>query len=126
MLEAITVDREDQAEVRATVARLRGTNAALALNKRKDLGEHLVVAHGVALRDAGRQVFVLMDESAGQQMADAEKLPIVDMELLLELGHRLGIPDLDTKKKVESVYKALRPFGASLVPWPSSRLSRGL
>lgn len=126
VLEAITIDREDQAAVRDNVARLRGTSAALALGTSKDLGEHVVIGHGIVLRDAGRRVFVLIDEQAGSDLADAENLATIDMERLLLLGYELRIDGLETKAKVKAVYTSLLPFGGSLVSWPQSRLRQEL
>ncbi|TFV47161.1 hypothetical protein [Blastococcus sp. TF02A-35] len=122
VLEKITIDRADQAAVRDTVARLRGTDAALALGARKDLGEHLVIGHGIVLRDAGRRVYVLMDEQTGSDRADAEGLGVIDIEQLLLLGHRLQVSGLQTRAEVKAVYDAIEPYGESLRPWKETRL----
>jgi hypothetical protein len=119
VLDVIELSRPDQAAVRDTVARLRGTTAALALGMRNHLGEHIVVGHATVLRDAGRDVTVLIDDGDAQQLAEDEGLQVVDMESLLLFGHRRGLADLDTKVKVKRVYESLLPFGGSLVPWAS-------
>lgn len=122
LLPIIELYDEGQAPVRDKVAELRGTSAALALSERKDLGEHLVVGHAAVMKAAGRRVFVLMDDLAGQSLATGQRLDVVDMERLLELGHRLGLSDLDTKAKVRTAYSSLVPYGSSLVGWDQSRL----
>jgi hypothetical protein len=122
VLDVIDLDRDDQAAVREKVAELRGTTAALALSQRADLGEHIVVAQGVVLREEGRQVFVLIDDQAGQELAAGQELDLIDVEQLLLLGHMLRLPELDTHAKVKAVYNQLVPYGLSLVSWPQSRL----
>lgn len=126
VLDPIDLERTDQADVREVVARLRGTSEALALGKAKDLGEHVVVGYGVVLCDAGRRVFVLIDDQGAQDLAAEADLEVVDMERLLLLGHKLGLPELETKAKVKAVYEQLRPYGGSLKPWNASWLKTQL
>ena len=86
----------------------------------------MVVGYGAVLSRRGREVVLLLDDGAGQELAAQEDLDVIDMEQLLLLGHRLGVVGLTTKTNVRTVYDQLRPFGGSLGPWAGSRLKREL
>jgi len=122
ILDVIELHRPDQAAVRNTVARLRGTSAALALKQSNHLGEHIVVGHARVMQDQGQDVSVLIDDGDAQDMAASEGLDVVDMEHLLLFGHLQKVPDLDSRAKVRKVYEDLLPFGGSLVSWEKSWL----
>lgn len=115
----------EQRRVLAKVAELRGREVANAMQSRKHLGEAVVVGWGLELQQH-RQVYVLVDDADAQDMAADAGLDVVDMETLLEAGHKAQLPELQTRAKVREVYEQLRPYGGSLVPWNASRLKRDL
>lgn len=114
---------DDRADVVATVARVRGTSARLALSTRKDLGEAVVIGHAKQLADAGHEVYVLIDDQGGQVLASAEGLDVITVEDLLMAAVDLNLLG---PEKTKATYEALRPFGGGLPSWPASTLRQKL
>lgn len=120
ILPLLTVD-DQRADVVACVARVRDTSVTLALSARKDLGEAVVVGHARHLADAGREVYVLIDDQGGQVLASAEGLEVITVEDLLLAAVQLGLLQLSG---LRATYEALRPFGSGLPSWPASSLKQ--
>jgi hypothetical protein len=108
-------------DVVATVARIRGTSAELALSVSRDLGEAVVIGHAKVLADAGHEVYVVIDDQGGQALASAEHLEILTVEdlLIAALHFDLLAPD-----QLRKTYEALIPFGSGLPTWNASRLKQ--
>lgn len=121
ILPKLKADDEDQPEVVAAVVRIRGVGAARALAMPKDLGEIVVIAHAVHLREQGRDVQVLIDDQGGQQLADEEDLDVVTIEVLLMAGVARGVL---ASAELRKTYEQLIPFGGGLPTWDASDLKK--
>ena len=120
ILDALTVT-DSRSEVVATVARLRGMSAQLALSASRDLGEAIVVGHARVLADAGHEVYVVIDDQGGQALASSEGLDVLAVEDLLIAGLQLGILAAERLRKT---YEDLIPFGSGLPTWEASRMKQ--
>jgi hypothetical protein len=112
---------DGRADVVATVARVRGTSAQLALAMSRDLGEAVVIGHAKVLADAGHEVYVIIDDQGGQVLASCEGLSILTVEDLLIAALDLG---LLPPEKLRRTYEDLIPFGSGLPTWDASTLKR--
>jgi hypothetical protein len=110
-----------RADVVATVARVRGTSARLALSVNRDLGEAVVIGHAKVLADAGHEVYVVIDDQGGQVLATNENLTILTVEDLLIAALDLG---LLAPEQLRKTYEALIPFGSGLPTWDASTLKQ--
>jgi predicted nucleic acid-binding protein len=110
-----------QAQVVAHVARIRGTAANLALSQPKDLGEAVVLGHAVHLAAQGHEVYVVIDDQGGQQLAAAENIPVLTVEDILIAAYDLDLVDAS---KLRATYEAIIPFGAGPPTWNASSLKR--
>jgi hypothetical protein len=110
-----------RADVVATVARVRGASAQLALSTNRDLGEAVVIGHAKVLADAGHEVYVVIDDQGGQALASAEQLILLTVEDLLIAALDLGLLAPDQLRKT---YEALIPFGSGLPTWDASTLKQ--
>jgi hypothetical protein len=113
--------------VTSRFAALRGIPATVAVRQSKDCGEYVVVAHAGELQAEGRTVFALLDDHGGQALAASgpDPIEILDLEALIEHGHRAGLDDLARKSDVKRLWNELRKYGV-LVPWQGTRLLRNL
>lgn len=111
----------DRSEVVATVARVRGTSARLALSTSRDLGEAVVIGHAKVLADAGHEVYVVIDDQGGQALASCEGLGILTVEDLLLAAVQL---DLLPPDRLRKTYEDLIPFGSGLPTWDASTLKQ--
>ena len=110
---------DERSAVLANVARVRGLSVGLALSRRKDLGEAIVIGHARHLADTGHEVHVLIDDQGGQALADMEGLHVITVEMLLMAAVKLGLVQAGA---LRSTYESLRPFGAGLPTWNASTL----
>jgi hypothetical protein len=120
ILDALTVT-DSRSDVVATVARLRGMSAQLALSASRDLGEAIVIGHAKVLADAGHEVYVVIDDQGGQALASGEGLDVFTVEDLLMAGLQLGILAAERLRKT---YEDLIPFGSGLPTWEASRMKQ--
>ena len=120
ILHALTVT-DSRSDVVATVARLRGMSAQLALSASRDLGEAIVVGHAKVLADAGHEVYVVIDDQGGQALASSEGLDVFTVEDLLMAALQLGILAAERLRKT---YEDLIPFGSGLPTWEASRMKQ--
>jgi hypothetical protein len=118
LLDELTVT-DTRSDVVATVVRIRGASAQLALSMSLDLGEAVVIGHAKVLADAGHEVYVVIDDQGGQVLASAEQLEVLTVEDLLVAALELGLLAPDQLRKT---YEALIPFGSGLPTWNASRL----
>jgi hypothetical protein len=110
---------DERTAVLANVARVRGMSMGLALSRRADLGEAVVIGHARHLADSGHEVYVLIDDQGAQVLASGEGLEVITVEMLLLAAVSLGLLPAG---KLESTYESLRPFGAGLPTWKASTL----
>jgi hypothetical protein len=110
-----------QPQVVAQVARIRGIAASLALSRPKDLGEAVVLGHAAHLAAQGHDVYVVIDDQGGQQLAAAENVQILTLEDVLFAAFQLGLVDASG---LRTTYQAMIPFGSGLPTWKASFLKR--
>ncbi|WP_299530669.1 hypothetical protein [uncultured Streptomyces sp.] len=94
---------------------MRGRPLEEALREPKDLGEAVVVAHGVHHRDQGHEVLVAIDGQGGQAMAAGHDLRVITVEDVMELA--VGFGTFGTEGELKSAYGKLRRFGDGLMPY---------
>ncbi len=113
--------------VTSRFASLRGIPAAAALRQSQDRGEYIVIAHAGELQALGRIVYALIDDGRAQRLAASvpDPIDILDLEAVLEHGHRAKLADLTRKSDVKSLWNELRKYGV-LVPWQGTRLLQHL
>ncbi|MFC9849864.1 PIN domain-containing protein [Streptomyces prasinus] len=91
-----------------------------ALRRSRDLGECVVVAHGVHLSEQGHEVTLLMDDAEGRQLADEWALQHLTIEDVLVLAVHAGC--FDTLDTLKQAYHRLRQFGSGLPDFPRTPL----
>lgn len=100
---------------------VRGRQLEDALSERKDLGEAVVVAHGVHYQDLGHEVLVAIDDRGGQALAAGRDLAVITMEEVLEMAVEFG--KFSTEGQLKKDYEKLRRFGEGLPPYGYTSLS---
>lgn len=100
---------------------VRGRQLEDALRERRDLGEAVVVAHGVHYQDLGHEVLVAIDDRGGQALAASRDLAVITMEDVLEMAVEFG--KFPTEGQLKDAYGKLRGFGDGLPPYEYSSLS---
>lgn len=91
--------------VRDKVAELRDVDVEEAFATKRDLGEILVVAHAILLRESGHDVAVSIDDSDGARRAALHQFVNLDTVEILSLAIDLDV--ITSKQELRSVYKAL-------------------
>lgn len=119
VLPELLAEDDGQKEVVAHVARIRDMEVSLALRKRRDMGEAIVIGHARHLSDQGHEVFVIIDDGPGQVLASREGLDILTVEDLLLGAVRTGVLQ---REQLRGTYESLRPFGSGLPSWDASEL----
>ncbi|MCX5396685.1 hypothetical protein [Streptomyces sp. NBC_00102] len=99
---------------------VRGRQLEDALRESKDLGEAVVVAHGVHYRDEGHEVLVAIDDQGGQALAAEQDLEVITVEDVLVLAVQFG--KFPTEGDLKKAYEKLRKFGDGLLPYGGSEL----
>ncbi|MCD9872788.1 hypothetical protein [Streptomyces guryensis] len=100
---------------------VRGRQLEDALRESKDLGEAVVVAHGVHYQDQGHEVLVAIDDQGGQALAADRDLQIITVEDVLEMAVEFG--KFPTEGDLKKIYEKLRKFGDGLPPYGYTSLS---
>ncbi|MBQ0849459.1 hypothetical protein J8N05_14760 [Streptomyces sp. BH-SS-21] len=100
---------------------MRGRQLEDALRESKDLGEAVVVAHGVHYQDQGREVFVAIDDQGGQALAAGRDLEVITVEDVLEMAIQFG--KFPTEGDLKVTYEKLRKFGDGLPSYSSTTLA---
>ncbi|WP_159043264.1 hypothetical protein [Streptomyces sp. NBRC 110028] len=91
---------------------VRGRQLEDALRESKDLGEAVVVAHGVHYQDQGHEVLVAIDDQGGQALAAERDLHVITVEDVLGLAVEFG--KFSTEGDLKKAYEKLRKFGDGL------------
>jgi predicted nucleic acid-binding protein len=105
----------------AAVSRIDGTPFAERMRQGKNLGELMVIAHALVLReDEGRDVIVLIDDGAGARIASRWGLKVMNTEgvLMSAIRHRF----ITDKATMRATYNLLRTFDDGLVHIDQTRL----
>ncbi|MFC8450440.1 hypothetical protein [Kitasatospora sp. NPDC057223] len=91
---------------------IRGFQAEQALRKRKDLGEAVVVAHGVHFQEQGHEVYVAIDDQGGKAIATQHNLTVLTIEDVIELAIAFG--HFPNEGDLKTAYRKLRGYGDGL------------
>ncbi|MFJ7098132.1 hypothetical protein ACIQWL_49470 [Streptomyces mirabilis] len=100
---------------------VRGRQLEDALRDSKDLGEAVVVAHGVHYQDLGHEVLVAIDDQGGQALAAERDLEVITVEDVLVMAIEFG--NFHNEGELKKVYEKLRRFGDGLPPYTRTPLS---
>ncbi|MEU2247491.1 hypothetical protein [Streptomyces sp. NPDC019224] len=100
---------------------VRGRQVEDALRDAKDLGEAVVVAHGVHYQDEGHEVLVAIDDQGGQALAADRDLEVMTVEDVLVMAIEFG--HFSTEGDLKNVYGKLRKFGDGLPSYAQTPLA---
>lgn len=100
---------------------VRGRQMEDALRESKDLGEAVVVAHGVHYRDLGHEVFVAIDDRGGQVLANDRDLDVLTIEDVLRMA--IEFEHFPTEGELKRVYGKLRGYGDGLPAYSQTDLA---
>lgn len=114
VLPRLELGRESDARVIGVFEELRQTEFEQAARQRKDLGECVVVAHGVHLREQGHDVTLLMDDGGGQTMAAQHDLVIATIEDVLAIAVHAGC--FASLEMLTKAYGQLQAYGSGMPP----------
>ncbi len=109
---ALLSDEQSDALDAAVVA-ISQTPFAERVRQTRDLGELMVMAHALVLRDQGLDVVVLIDEWRGQQLASRQSLRVMDTQSVLRSAARNGF--VADRGQMRKVYAELRKYDDGLV-----------
>lgn len=133
LLEVLSDDEEEN--LSRVVSRMANMPMKQRLRSGKDLGETMVVAHGVVAAESGDRALVLIDDGAGRDMAVAEQRRLVRLRakgidvgslLLLSTVNVLekagGTEHIPDRGAMRDLYAKLRGLDDGLLPWEATRL----
>lgn len=107
MIEILESDAEaDEALVRAIKLVSRLAPSELLTRRRKDLGEKMVVAHAIKLRDEGCEVTLVIDDGGGQALAKEHGFATIGTIRILALAAFNGLVN---RAEMKTIYERLRP-----------------
>lgn len=106
-------DDVDDAALSHQVNRITGLGTRMRLGESKDLGETMVIAHALKLKQSGAEVRVFIDEWRGQQVALTHGLKVVSTESIL-IG-AIALKVISDRGEMRKVYDSLREFDDGLV-----------
>ncbi len=96
----------DEVLVRAIKLVSRLPPTSLLTRRRKDLGETMVVAHAIKLRDAGMEVTLVIDDQGGKVLAKTHGFETIGTIRILALAAKAGRAD---RSEIKKIYERLRP-----------------
>lgn len=102
------------------VAKVTGVGMAVRVGQSKDLGEVMVIAHGLKLRAAGESVLVFIDEWRGQRTAAQHGLGFIGTEHVLRYAAQQG--RIRTREEMRKLYERMRGYDDGLVHIDDTRL----
>lgn len=114
------LDSQRSPALEVAVARLSGTPFEERMRQSRDLGELLVMAHAIVLKDAGHDVVVMIDEVSGQRQASRCGLSVIDTGWVLAKGARAGV--IEDRAEMRRLYDQLRSHDDGLVRIEQTRL----
>ncbi|WP_328365700.1 hypothetical protein OG800_35805 [Streptomyces sp. NBC_00445] len=120
VLPALEVDTAP-ARIVEVLEEIRDLEFDQALRQSRDLGECVVVAHGVHLAEQGHEVTLLMDDGGGRRLADEWSLPHLTIEDVLVLAIHAGC--FETPTALKQGYRRLQKFGSGLPDFPRTPLA---
>ena len=127
MIDVLESDAENDFELVQAIREVSPLPPAeLLIRRRKDLGEIMVVAHAIKLRDHGYNVRLVIDDRGGQALAERHGFEVVSTVRILATAASLGLVDYSDMKMI---YERLRPSDGSepmddgLPHWDSTDLS---
>jgi hypothetical protein len=103
------------------VRRLEKTSLAERLNDSKDLGEIIVIAHALRLREQQQRAVVLIDEVVATKLAKRLGLQVLNTEGVLRRA--AGIGAIAHRGEMRSIYERMRPLDGGLVPYEQTELN---
>jgi hypothetical protein len=122
-------------ELSAVVNRITGLPLAQRKKQAKDLGETMVIAHAAVAAEAGAEVVVLIDETAGARIATAEKRrldrlrtqdrpvgSIIIANTAIILARAAGTRYLPNRAAMQALYSRLRKLDDGLLPISTTNL----
>jgi hypothetical protein len=112
VLPRLEIGEASQARVIEVLEDLRQAEFEQAVRRRRDLGECVVVAHGVHLQEQGHQVTLLMDDAGGQLMAAHRNLICATIEDVLVLAIHAGC--FASVDQLAETYRKLQTYGSGL------------
>ncbi|CAL9505919.1 hypothetical protein SUDANB106_03560 [Streptomyces sp. enrichment culture] len=112
VLPRLVIGEASQARAVQVLEALRDAEFEQAIRRPKDLGECVVVAQGVRLREQGHQVTLLMDDRGGLAMAADWDLTCATIEDVLVLAVHAGC--FRTVEELARAYRKLQEYGSGL------------
>ena len=120
VLPALEVDTAP-ARIVEVLEEIRDLEFDQALRQSRDLGECVVVAHGVHLAEQGHEVTLLMDDGGGQRLADEWSLPHLTIGGCPGARRLRGV--FKTPAALKQRYRRLQEFGSGLPDFPRTPLA---
>ncbi|WP_166997267.1 hypothetical protein [Paramicrobacterium fandaimingii] len=111
-IEKLRDDIEDVA-LSQQVNRITGLGTRVRLGESKDLGETMVIAHALKLKQSGAEARVFIDEWRGQRVALRHGLKVVSTESILVGAISLKL--VSDRGEMRKIYDKLREFDDGLV-----------
>lgn len=112
--------RGNDDQLARAVDRVCGVPLNQRLKRSKDLGETLVVAHAIVMRNDGLRVVVMVDDRWGQELAAREHFPVLTTEGVLIQAVRMG--QIGTKVEMRDRYERMRRCDDGLVDITRTKL----
>ncbi|MFX1821944.1 hypothetical protein PV768_19365 [Pseudarthrobacter sp. CC4] len=108
-----SVSSEDAEALSVAVKKLSGMPLAQRLTENRDLGEILVIAHAMMRKVRGEEVYVVIDEYRGQQLASKFGIRVIDTAWILSSAVARGL--IVDRAEMRKTYDTLRQYDAGLV-----------
>jgi len=112
VLPRLVMTRQADARTITVLEELREAEFEQAMRQPKDLGECVVVAHGVNLQEQGHDVTLLMDDHGGRTIAAQHGLTYATIEDVLALAVDAGC--FASLQDLTKAYERLQEFGSGL------------